>query len=59
MIRRRRVPVPLLALCLAVGLSSGCSVVRDAATWKMTPSAGPAAAGASAGTSAEIGRAHV
>ncbi|HZU58061.1 MAG TPA: glycosyl hydrolase [Actinocrinis sp.] len=52
MIRRRRVPVPLLALCLAVGLSSGCSVVRDAATWKMTPSAGPAAAGASAGTSA-------
>lgn len=41
MIRPRRLLASLFALGLFAGAISGCSVVRDAATWKMTPSAGP------------------
>ncbi|MBS2964921.1 hypothetical protein KGA66_17830 [Actinocrinis puniceicyclus] len=52
---RRRLVAPLLALALAAGALSGCSVVHDAAVWK-TPSPGAGAGGATAsgsGTSAQ------
>lgn len=45
----RRLPAALLALGLLAGAVSGCSLVREAGTWKMTPSAtapGALAAGA-------------